>query len=55
VVDLEWWSGGHTYTTTLRVLELDVYDLILGFDWSKSIVLCNVIGYRMCSHLWTRE
>jgi hypothetical protein len=35
VVDLEWWSGGHTYTTTLRVLELDVYDLILGFDWLK--------------------
>jgi hypothetical protein len=35
VVDLEWWSGGHTYTNTLRVLELDVYDLILGFDWLK--------------------
>jgi hypothetical protein len=32
VVDL---SGGHTYTTTLRVLELDMYDLILGFDWLK--------------------
>jgi hypothetical protein len=32
VVDLEWWSWGHTYTTTLRVLELDVHDLILGFD-----------------------
>jgi hypothetical protein len=35
VVDLEWWFGGHTYTTTLRVLELDMYDLILGFDWLK--------------------
>jgi hypothetical protein len=35
VVDLEWWSWGHTYTTTLRVLELDVYDLILGFYWLK--------------------
>jgi hypothetical protein len=48
VVDLEWWSGDHTYTTTLRVLELHVYDLILGFDWSKSIVICSVIGCIMC-------
>jgi hypothetical protein len=36
VVEMEWWPGGHTYTTSLRVLELEVYDMILGYDWLQS-------------------
>jgi hypothetical protein len=27
---------GHTFVSSMRVLDIDVYDAILGFDWLKS-------------------
>ena len=30
---LEWWCQGHTISSDMRVLYLDVYDAILGYDW----------------------
>lgn len=27
---VEWWANGHTYHTTMRVLDLDAYDAIWG-------------------------
>ncbi|XP_062193333.1 uncharacterized protein LOC133896745 [Phragmites australis] len=29
----EWWIGGETFCTTLKVLLLACYDVILGIDW----------------------
>jgi hypothetical protein len=36
VPDLAWWSHGESFTTPMRVLELDGYDAILGMDWLES-------------------
>jgi hypothetical protein len=36
VAALEWWAEGHTYTSNMRVLDLEAYDAILGYDWLKS-------------------
>lgn len=33
VRELMWWAGGHTFQTTMRVLNLGVFDGILGIDW----------------------
>ena len=43
VPQLSWWCQGHTITTSMRVLDLEVYDGILGFDWLKrhSPMQCN--------------
>ena len=43
VPQLSWWYQGHTVTTDMRVLDLDVYDGILGFDWlsNHSPMQCN--------------
>jgi hypothetical protein len=30
---LEWWAQGHTFHTTMRVLDISAYDAILGYDW----------------------
>jgi len=35
VPSLTWWCQGHTLSTDMRVLDLDVYDGILGYDWLK--------------------
>jgi hypothetical protein len=36
VQDLTWWIQGHTFSTTARILEFRVYDLILGMDWLEN-------------------
>ena len=36
VKDIRWWIGGHTFVSTMRVLEIGVYDAILGFDWLRA-------------------
>jgi hypothetical protein len=36
VRELMWWAGGHTFQTTMRVLNLGVFDGILGIDWLES-------------------
>jgi hypothetical protein len=28
-----WWTQGHTFTTSARVLNLQNYDMVLGMDW----------------------
>ncbi|CAO2189278.1 unnamed protein product [Urochloa humidicola] len=33
VTDLSWWSQGHSFTSTARVLSLGYYDVIQGMDW----------------------
>lgn len=35
VLGMEWWAQGHTFHTDMRVLELEAYVAILGFDWLK--------------------
>lgn len=34
--NMEWWASGHTLHSDMRVLELVVYDAILGYDWLSS-------------------
>jgi hypothetical protein len=36
VASLEWWAEGHSYASNMRVLDLEAYDAILGYDWLKS-------------------
>ena len=31
-----WWCQGHTIYSDMRVLDLDVYDAILGYDWLQA-------------------
>lgn len=31
--NLQWWTQGHTFCNTMRVLPLGSYDIILGMDW----------------------
>jgi hypothetical protein len=33
---LEWWANGYTLQTNMRVLHLEAYDAILGYDWLKA-------------------
>ena len=33
VKDITWWTQGHTFSTTARVLDLKCYDIVLGMDW----------------------
>lgn len=35
VPDLPWWIQGETFHTSMRVLPLGAYDVILGVDWLK--------------------
>jgi hypothetical protein len=35
VSELEWWAPGYTFYIDMRVLELEAYDTILGYDWLK--------------------
>lgn len=35
VPQLGWWIDGHTLYSDVKVLELGVYDAILGYDWLK--------------------
>lgn len=36
VKDMSWWIQGHTITANMRVLDLNAFDAILGYDWLKS-------------------
>jgi hypothetical protein len=33
VSSFTWWTQGHTFTHTTRVLDISCYDLVLGMDW----------------------
>jgi hypothetical protein len=33
ILNCPWETQGHTFTTDLKVLQLGVFDLILGQDW----------------------
>jgi hypothetical protein len=33
---VDWWIQGYSFTTEMRVLDLQAYDAILGFDWLSS-------------------
>lgn len=33
VSDFTWWSQGHTFTHSARVLKLSYFDMVLGVDW----------------------
>ncbi|CAN6292538.1 unnamed protein product [Urochloa humidicola] len=33
VVNLSWWTQGHTFTADFRVIPLGCYDMILGMEW----------------------
>jgi hypothetical protein len=33
VENLQWWTQGHCFTTTAKILQLGYYDMILGMDW----------------------
>jgi len=33
VTDFTWWTQGHTFSHTARVLNIPCYDLVLGMDW----------------------
>jgi hypothetical protein len=35
IPDMQWWAQGHTFSHTMRVLQLGGYDGILGMDWLK--------------------
>jgi hypothetical protein len=35
VPQMEWWTSGHTLKSDMKVLDLGVYDAILGYDWLK--------------------
>lgn len=41
IEDLEWQSQGHTFTSTVGVLPLKCFDMILGQDWLET-----------CSPMW---
>lgn len=36
VPEMEWWIQGHSFNTSMRVLDLEAYDAILGFDWLRA-------------------
>ncbi|CAN6241659.1 unnamed protein product [Urochloa humidicola] len=36
VPKVTWWTQGHTFSTSARVLPLQHYDMILGMDWLES-------------------
>lgn len=36
VKELMWWARGHTFVTTMRVLDLGVFDGFFGIDWLES-------------------
>jgi len=36
VEKFQWWTQGHTFTHTAKVLPLQCYDLVLGMDWLES-------------------
>jgi hypothetical protein len=36
VREVKWWTGGHTFVFPMRVLDIGVYDSILGFDWLRA-------------------
>jgi hypothetical protein len=33
ITNLIWWTQGHTFSTTARILDIPCYDLVLGMDW----------------------
>ena len=35
VPEICWYTQGHTFSSAPRVLELNLYDLILGMDWPE--------------------
>lgn len=53
---LQWWCQGYTLTTEMKVLDLDVYDVILGYDWLKanSPMQCNWDHRTLEFHLGDR-
>jgi hypothetical protein len=47
VPQMEWWVQGHSFCTDMRVLELQAYDAILGFDW--------LITHSPINHHWEHK
>jgi hypothetical protein len=41
VVNLKWYSQGHTFTSTVEILPLKCFDMILREDWLEA-----------CSPMW---
>jgi hypothetical protein len=35
VPHMDWWIQGHSFSTNMRVLDLQAYDAIIGYDWLK--------------------
>ena len=33
ITGVTWWTQGHTFSTTARVLDIKCYDMVLGMDW----------------------
>jgi hypothetical protein len=33
VPNLTWWTQGHTFSSSARVLDIPYYDAVLGMDW----------------------
>jgi hypothetical protein len=33
VPQISWWTQGHTFSSSARVLYVKCYDLIVGMDW----------------------
>lgn len=33
VTDFTWWTQGHTFSHSARILNIPCYDLVLGMDW----------------------
>jgi hypothetical protein len=43
IPNMQWWAQGHTFTHTMRVLQLGGYDGILGMDWLQrcGVMTCD--------------
>jgi hypothetical protein len=43
VPQMEWWCQGHTFQSDMKVLDLEAFDAILGYDWLQqySPMICH--------------
>lgn len=48
VPEVRWWARRHNFVFPMRVLDIGVYDAILGLISWMLTVLCNVTGTRDC-------
>jgi hypothetical protein len=44
VAKLTWWTQGHIFTHSARVLPISCFDLVLGMDWLEHYTQCGSIG-----------